>query len=1344
MRTVANSRWWKGALLVVAVLLCCTVAYAPLRAWAEARAAGVDVIIDDTDPRWSYSGGGANNGGWTGGGSGDAASTEHWSNSVGATVDISFEGDGLELYGIKAPNHRFIKVAVDEGDPVEADCYAASRESDQLLVALNGLGKGAHVAHIEVLEKTNPAAVDALGVSLQYAIAKNVELDPDRDITSRVEVGARTDGEELFHWRFDGDWTYGNTHPDLFSAGDEMYSHGKDAKATLYFEGTQVIVGGSLNRAHSTYQFAIDGKVAGTFNAGTASGKHQQVLFTSEKLENRVHELVITNVGETDTIQLDFADVVHKPIKVSGMTLDTDDFALEAGKQRELSYTLLPALADPVPVAWSSSNEDVATVEDGVVTAKEVARKATATITASVEGSDVNASVEVTVYPKVRDFNAFVGDEKLLDLPASAYEDAMTTFADEWSDVAWLGDARASKIGVATRDHQVDGVTIEVGDFTTANGDVIDASNVEVRWLREVIADANRGMSGRKVSYPDVICYPNTGIDIPAETLRFAWVTLNVPVDAAPGVYTGVLTVKAGDVEYPLSYTLEVIGIEQPAPQEVGYSVQLWQHPFSATGYYFGKSTIWGGQGGSGLWGATVGTDAPIDKFLDDDFRQYYKGTLEDYAAMGGDDLVANIVDEAWGHQCYYSDKGMVQWTKTADGWDYDYTLFDRWVEFGIECGVIDPASGRGKIKCYSMIPWNNRVTYTDAATGELVKVDLTPLSKQWQQIWTPFLEDFIAHLEEKGWFDITYIAFDERPAIDGVCKFIKEHKNAAGAALKTAAAINYAPDQVGEDQYLDDISVGQKHVLSSWSMDEWYAFVDARREQGLETTMYTCTGDYPNSSQQADPGDTYWSALYSQALHTDGYLRWALDAWTNDMYGDTTFVNWEPGDAWFIYPLELGVDGVYDPAKLAENPKGYYSSPRYELFKQGIRDVCKARYLEENGTAGQAATVKASFDSMQFPNGSNNVPSSEADRMLAHSESDRVYTELTQVAREYAEDHAAPQVNKAALQAKYDEVKDLAADGYTADSWKAFESALRTAKTVLESDKAGQADVDLALQMLADAHAGLKKEEAPQVDKAALEAAVEEARALKAEDYKTMTWHPFAGALKSAEKVLADAEADQKAVDAAAKALADARAGLKPVEKVAFVDVDEDTSHRAEVEWLAANGVTKGWDNGDGAFEFRPYATVKRADMAAFLYRLAGEPEFDVNKTPAFADVDEKTPHRDAILWLAAEGISTGYKGADGKAEFRPYAEIARCDMAAFLYRMAGEPEFEAKDAFADVARDTPHRGAVLWLAASGVSTGWTAGDGTRTFRPYDRIVRCDMAAFLQRMAEKDLVDLK
>ena len=332
------------------------------------------------------------------------------------------------------------------------------------------------------------------------------------------------------------------------------------------------------------------------------------------------------------------------------------------------------------------------------------------------------------------------------------------------------------------------------------------------------------------------------------------------------------------------------------------------------------------------------------------------------------------------------------------------------------------------------------------------------------------------------------------------------------------------------------------------------------------------------------------------------------------------------------------------------------------------------------------------------------------------------------------------PEVDKAALQAKYDEVKALKADGYTADSWKAFNSARAMAKRVLDNDKAEQTDVALALQSLVDAHAALKKIETPQIDKAELAAAVERARALKAEDYKTMTWHPFASALDAAEKALADDKADQAAVDAAVKALADARKGLKLVEKVSFSDVDGGTPHRDDVLWLAANGISKGWPTAEGAFEFRPYAAVTRADMAAFLYRLVGEPAFDEGAV-SFADVDEGAPHRRAILWLASEGISRGWTGPDGSLEFRPYAQIARCDMAAFLYRLAGEPAFAAGGGFADVDASTPHREAVLWMAASGVSAGWTEADGTRTFRPYAQIVRCDMAAFLHRMADKGLV---
>ncbi len=49
------------------------------------------------------------------------------------------------------------------------------------------------------------------------------------------------------------------------------------------------------------------------------------------------------------------------------------------------------------------------------------------------------------------------------------------------------------------------------------------------------------------------------------------------------------------------------------------------------------------------------------------------------------------------------------------------------------------------------------------------------------------------------------------------------------------------------------------------------------------------------------------------------------------------------------------------------------------------------------------------------------------------------------------------------------------------------------------------------------------------------------------------------------------------------------------------------------------------------------------------------------------FSDVTPSTPHAAHILWLAGEGISTGFP--DGT--FRPLATVKRCDMAAFLHRM-------------------------------------------------------------------------
>ena len=87
------------------------------------------------------------------------------------------------------------------------------------------------------------------------------------------------------------------------------------------------------------------------------------------------------------------------------------------------------------------------------------------------------------------------------------------------------------------------------------------------------------------------------------------------------------------------------------------------------------------------------------------------------------------------------------------------------------------------------------------------------------------------------------------------------------------------------------------------------------------------------------------------------------------------------------------------------------------------------------------------------------------------------------------------------------------------------------------------------------------------------------------------------------------------------------------------------------------------------------------------------------------FSDVYESTEHHDDIMWLADTEISTGFP--DGT--FRPMDTVKRCDMAAFLYRLAGSPSYtpsaEDKRCFSDVGEGTPHADEVWWLAKVGIS---------------------------------------
>ncbi|WP_144018780.1 SH3 domain-containing protein [Demequina sp. NBRC 110056] len=176
-------------------------------------------------------------------------------------------------------------------------------------------------------------------------------------------------------------------------------------------------------------------------------------------------------------------------------------------------------------------------------------------------------------------------------------------------------------------------------------------------------------------------------------------------------------------------------------------------------------------------------------------------------------------------------------------------------------------------------------------------------------------------------------------------------------------------------------------------------------------------------------------------------------------------------------------------------------------------------------------------------------------------------------------------------------------------------------------------------------------------------------------------------------------------------------------------------THFTKEIAWLAQSGVTRGWLLDNGKREFRPTASVARDAMAAFLYRYAGQPAHYAPSRSPFLDISSRTAFYREITWASESGISTGWKVSGGH-DYRSQSAITREAMAAFLYRFAGSPKvtLPSRSPFRDVPTSSQFYKQIVWLAQTGVSTGWRTDRGAE-FRPDESISREAMAAFLYRL---------
>lgn len=458
---------------------------------------------------------------------------------------------------------------------------------------------------------------------------------------------------------------------------------------------------------------------------------------------------------------------------------------------------------------------------------------------------------------------------------------------------AWRGE-RVSAQAVLSTPVDLARVTFGVSDLRNGKA-IIPASRINKYFVRYVMTDWHENKSDSFL-LPDHLS-PETEMKVEARTTRPLWLDIRVPQDAKPGTYKGTLTVNCDGQAFTLPLSVQVCSRVLPEPSEWAFHLDLWQNPYAVARYF--NVPLWSK--------AHFDHMRPIMKLLAD---------------AGEKVITCSIIQHPWNSQTYDPFESMIAKMRQIDGtWKYDYTVFDRWVQFMMDLGIDK------QIDCYTLVPWHYVFDYYDCATNSTKQVKCEPKQQAYRELILPFLKDFAAHLKAKGWFDRTCIAMDERPMdqLQAAWEVVRE----ADPGYRIEGAMNYKVGETGLIDQMHDISI---------SYDDAHVPVDylnARRAKGQKTTFYTCCGpDRPNTFTFSDPAESAYLGWHASTLGFDGYLRWAYNSWTARPCQDSRFITWASGDCYLAYPTG--------------------SSIRMERLTEGIQAYEKLRILRPTLNAAQ------------------------------------------------------------------------------------------------------------------------------------------------------------------------------------------------------------------------------------------------------------------------------------------------------------------------------------------------------------------------------------------------------
>lgn len=478
-----------------------------------------------------------------------------------------------------------------------------------------------------------------------------------------------------------------------------------------------------------------------------------------------------------------------------------------------------------------------------------------------------------------------------------------------WKDYAWRGERISTQLVLWSSVDQ-DKISFEWSALASEDGGRFPATALRARFVRFVLTDEYAGGCDVRNSVEefDVSLVADVIDEVDelayrGKTAQPVWVSIDVPEELAPGLYSGSLFVNSGTGEkMEFRIEVEVGNAVLPAPSYWSYHLDLWQNPYAVARYH------------------------QIEPWSKEHFRQL-EPLIKLLASVGQKVVTTTLIHKPWNGQVEDPFETMIKWVLQEDGqWNFDYSVFDKWVDFAQKCGITD------QINCYTMIPWGNKFFYYDESKKSMDSLIANPGTESYEKHWEPFLLDFSKHLKQKGWFEKTAIAMDERPVehMENTMKFI----NRVVPGMKIQLAGGYHPEI---EKRLYDISVASNQQIPE-------EVIQRRTAAGMVTSYYTCCAEpYPNNFTFSPPAESTWQAWHAASKGYTGYLRWAYNSWVSDPLTDSRFRSWPAGDTYMVYPEAR-------------------TSIRFERLREGIQDYEKIRIIRTRLIAINTSEAKESL----------------------------------------------------------------------------------------------------------------------------------------------------------------------------------------------------------------------------------------------------------------------------------------------------------------------------------------------------------------------------------------------